>query len=321
LDKTNLEEVLSAKPQEIFNPIKADNIKGQGISFLQVLPNDIETLKQNTYEVVPMLTHARTVEDLIEIGKRDGINIELVKDQKGEYFLGVKNVWDNSYFRIDRDSAIIKYGPQPIEWTGVDKKWSKTKQIFTDEIGEHCAVTVDKNGGIHIAAYNRSGADLYYAYLSGKDATPKTCLVDSYSQIGKYISIDVAFNSDNSDGKAVPYISYLGEGFGGLPKVAYLPTGINDSTELKDGADNNTDMFTGVWEVSLIPTSSYVCEDNMNVAVWKDTSGKIKTSVKEANPTSSTTSGTSYGNGTSQFVLGYATEEGVNGYIETAQLK
>ena len=200
--------------------------------------------------------------------------------------------------------------------TGVTNKWSATKQIFTDEIGEHCAVTVDKNGGIHIAAYNRSGADLYYAYISDKDATPKTCLVDSYSQVGKYISIDVALNSA---GNAVPYISYLGDGFGGLPKVAYLPTGINDSTELKDGADNNTDMFTGVWEVSLIPTSSYVCEDNMNVAVWKNNG--VITNSATGDSSSGSSNGTCYGNGKSQFVLGYATEVGVNGFIETAQMK
>ena len=138
LDKTNLEEVLAAKPQEIFSPIKADNIKGKGISFLQVLPDDIEALKQNTYKVVPMLTHARTVEDLINIGKRDGINIELVKDNNGEYFLGVKNIWNNGYFRIDRDSAVIKYGLQPLDYTGVDEKW----------IAENSVQVADKDGNM-----------------------------------------------------------------------------------------------------------------------------------------------------------------------------
>ena len=82
-----------------------------------------------------------------------------------------------------------------------------------------------------------------------------------------------------------------------------------------DGSDINTDLFTGNWEVSLIPTSSYVCEDNMNVAVWKN-NGVITTSTRPNN-----TGNNVYGNGTSQFVLGYATEVGVNGFIETAQMK
>ncbi|MBR5867375.1 MAG: hypothetical protein IKZ04_05635, partial [Spirochaetaceae bacterium] len=203
--------------------------------------------------------------------------------------------------------------------TGVDDKWAITRNIFEEgaEIGEYCKVAVDANGGIHIAAYSRSGADLYYAFLSDKDATPKTCLVDSYSQVGKYISIDAAKLS--ATGNAIPYISYYADGFNGLPKVAYLPEGVNASTELKDGADNETDLFTSDWEVSLIPTTSNVCEDNMNVAIWKG-DGVIKKSTPGTS-TSGTTDGNCYGNGKSQFVLGYATESGVNGYIETAQMK
>ena len=65
--------------------------------------------------------------------------------------------------------------------------------------------------------------------------------------------------------------------------------------------------------------SSYVCEDNMNVAVWKN-NGVITNSVA-GNSSSGSSNGTCYGNGKSQFVLGYATEVGVNGFIETAQLK
>ena len=202
--------------------------------------------------------------------------------------------------------------------TGVTGKWSATKQIFTEGIGEHCAVTVDANGGIHIAAYSRSGADLYYAYLSNKDAAPKTCLVDSYSQVGTNLAIDVAFNDKN---KAVPYISYYADGFNGLPKVAYFEDGISSATEEFDGAYFDTDMFTGKWEVALVPTESTIRNDNVNVGVWK-AAGKRKTpTIPEGAKSSAGDTGNCYGNGKSYFVLGYATEEGVNGYIETAQLK
>lgn len=197
-------------------------------------------------------------------------------------------------------------------------KWGETKQIFTEGIGEHCAVTVDAKGGIHIAAYSRSGADLYYAYLSNKDAAPKTCLVDSYSQVGTNLAIDVALNDKN---KAVPYISYYADGFNGLPKVAYFEDGISSATEEFDGADFDTDMFTGNWEVALVPTESIIRNDNVNVGVWKN-AGVQKQPTLPANATSSAgDTGYCYGNGKSYFVLGYATESGTNGYIETAQLK
>ena len=176
---------------------------------------------------------------------------------------------------------------------GVNNKWGETKQIFTEGIGEHCAITVDKNDGIHIAAYDRTSSDLYYAYLSDKDATPKTCKVDSYSQVGTNIEIDVAL----SGSKAIPYISYTAEGMYGLPKVAYLEEGLSEETlTLSAGADG-MDMFTGAWEVAIIPTESLIRNDNVNIGVWKNADGEQTT------------------------VLGYATESGTNGYIETAQLK
>ena len=146
LDKTNREEVLMATPQELFNPLKADNIKGKGISFCQSLPDDPEEFKNNVYTVVPMLTHARTTEDLINIGKRDGINIELVPDEKGEYFLGVKNIWENDgYFRIDRDSAVIKYGKYSADDEYVDKKWAEKNKDENNQITD-CAVIANDKG-------------------------------------------------------------------------------------------------------------------------------------------------------------------------------
>ena len=189
--------------------------------------------------------------------------------------------------------------------TGVEGKWSATQQIFTGGIGEYCAITVDKNEGIHIAAYDRTSSDLYYAYLSDKDATPKTCKVDSYSQVGTNIEIDVAL----SGSKAIPYISYTAEGMYGLPKVAYLEEGLSEETLTLSAGVDGMDMFTGAWEVAIIPTESLIRNDNVNIGVWKTADGKL------------TTSNTSYGNGKSSFVLGYATESGTNGYIETAQLK
>lgn len=193
--------------------------------------------------------------------------------------------------------------------------WSKPINIFEEYIGEYCTLSVDPNGGIHIAAYNRSGADLYYAYLKQyDDEAPKTCLVDSYSQVGTHASIDVALK----DGKAVPYISYYADGFNGLPKVAYYEAGVNsDSTKVENGAYSENDLFTGKWEVVLIPTDTTtwaVRADNVNVGVWKDDDGNISTSK-------GTSRIDNKGNGKSSFIVGYSTERADSGLLETAQLK
>ena len=115
---------------------------------------------------------------------------------------------------------------------------------------------------------------------------------------------------------------------------AYLPGGINKaSPDVPNGADDETDLFTGNWEVSLVPTSSEINEDNMNVALWKDkTTGVLTTSTRPNNTTDPTitkafgtkdadNTKTWYGNGTSKFVLGYGITEGATGFIEIAQMK
>ena len=216
---------------------------------------------------------------------------------------------------------------------GVENKWSKPEIIF-EGVGQYCTIKVDKNNGIHIAGYSRSGADLYYAYMPAYNdyAHLQTALVDSYSQVGKYISLDTALvlrEGSTTAYNVVPYITYYGDGFNGLPKLAYLPGGINSaSPDVPDGATDEDDMFTGSWEVSVIPTASEVNEDNMNIALWKDsTTGALTTSTRPNGTTdpsitkAGTNTATWYGNGTSQFVLGYGITANATGYIEIGQLK
>ena len=93
-----------------------------------------------------------------------------------------------------------------------------------------------------------------------------------------------------------------------------------------------------VWEVGIIPTLSTVPEDHINVGVWKN-NGVITYSTTDGNaPNAQGTNvgsntytpgvsetensfGNVYGNGTMNPVLSYAVTNGVNGYIETAQMK
>ena len=197
--------------------------------------------------------------------------------------------------------------------TGADvTNWSEPITLF-EEAGEYCKLVVDNDGGVHIAAYDVTENNVVYAYLeSYKDTAPSTCIVDSYGNVGEYLTIDVAKDAD----KWVPYIAYQGVY---TPMLAYLNAAFTGSSENAGATD---DMYTGAWEISPVPTPNRtsVLDDNVNVGVWKDDSGQIKKSVSG---TSSAYQyyGVCYGNGTSNPVLGYAIETGSGGSIETAQKK
>ena len=107
--------------------------------------------------------------------------------------------------------------------TGVEDAWSAAEELYSGML-QDCTMTVDRNGGIHIAAYDQNNANLIYLYKQTYNTSGAVkCVVDSYSQIGNRLSIDTALNSEN---KVVPYISYFAEGLSSLPKIAYLPDGI-----------------------------------------------------------------------------------------------
>jgi adenosine deaminase len=106
LDLTNLDEVQSASPSDVMKPTEATTFeKTEGITFRpNVNPNDAPS---NAYKI----QWGKTVKETIEINQKNGVPFELIKDEStGEYFLGVKHSWDNDYYRVDRNSIIVKYG-------------------------------------------------------------------------------------------------------------------------------------------------------------------------------------------------------------------
>ncbi|MCK9170194.1 MAG: Ig-like domain-containing protein [Treponema sp.] len=217
--------------------------------------------------------------------------------------------------------------------------WSTAQQIFTNG-GEYCAIKADNlttgtsKSGIHIVAYDTDGADLRYAYLSSYDASynegTDSCVVDSYALTGTNITIDTVNDTVNGTTVAIPYISYYMPSTQ-RPKMAYLVKPDTGDINYKvNGAES--DEFTGKWEVTLIPTSSRVQADRVNVGIWKDTSGKMTYSTTDGVAPGTTNVGTSandpnkyfgtcYGNGTKNPVLGYAIKNNTSGAIETAQMK
>ena len=207
------------------------------------------------------------------------------------------------------------------EWIGVET-------VFTDDMknaGEYCQIIVDKNGGIHIAAYDPLNLDLVYAYKSAYNATGfQTCIVDGNGVVGTNLTLDVA----KVNGVWTPYIGYYATSCV-KPKLAYKITSENAVPGTID------DMLTGAWECSIVPTSSYITlgsqgNNKMNVGIWKDISTwEIKnstTGTKSSNHSGSgygsTCNDTVWGNGTKNPVMGYAIKiSGSSCYIETAQLK
>ena len=154
-----------------------------------------------------------------------------------------------------------------------------------------------------------------------------SCVVDAYSQVGNRLSIDTALNSES---KVVPYISYFAEGLSSLPKIAYLPDGITTTSaatinaSVKDGADKSTNLFTGNWEVSVIPTSSALQTGtgyNVSIGVWKNANGQAFKPAAGTDTATSQDERKRYANGTSELVLGYGIKNNGVGYVETAMRK
>ena len=226
--------------------------------------------------------------------------------------------------------------------------WKGNKVIFR-EGGEHCTVKVDSLGGIHIAAY--ADGSLKYAYLPKYDATynetTDSVIVDSYTITGERLNLDVGLEKirDTSTYVAVPYISYY-NGTARMPTVAKLVVPEDGVMNYKASGtirSDGSEIFTGNWEISLVPTASTLTSqyyDKMNIGLWKvsgvegDTRQKglivasndnkftiSKSKNSKNDNTSSATNGKIYGNGTKNPIVGYAIESMSGTYLETAQMK
>ena len=253
------------------------------------------------------------------------------------------------------DGASLRYAYNDHPTSGYDNGpaggWKGNQVIFSDG-GEHCAIKVDPYGGIHIAAYADLG--LRYAYLPSYDATyneeTQSIPVDSYSMTGERITIDtgLAQVGDTTTYVVVPYISYF-NGTARLPAIAHPVVKADmDYTAAGTGTADDDALYTGNWEVSIVPSPSAVTTnyyDKINIALWKldKPVGPGGTTVKDvivsskdedygenvyndssqnySYSASNISNGNIFGNGTKNPIMGYAVEA-INGtYMETAQMR
>lgn len=207
-------------------------------------------------------------------------------------------------------------------------EWTAVETVFSGDmasVGEYCEVIVDKDGGIHIAAYDPTNLDLVYAYKSSYNASGfTTCIVDGNGVVGSNLTLDIAKVND----VWTPYIGYYATSCV-KPKLAYK---VSSGTAVSGTID---DSFTGDWECAVVPTSYATPlgsqgNNRMNVGVWKNSSTWViknsTTGTASHNHSGTgykaTCNDTVYGNGTQNPVMGYAIKiNGSSTYIETAQMK
>ena len=206
----------------------------------------------------------------------------------------------------------------------ISTEWATPIAILDGHAGGYCAIKADDAGGIHIAAYSRNDAgSLYYAYLNSYDAdyneNENLVAVDAYGSTGQYITMEVA---NNGNGKYIPYIGYYMSSMS-YPKYAYLvdteSAKAGDTYYPKPGVDENS-MFTGAWETVLLPTTSTIVIDDINIGVYKNSDGTLK-SIPKQTESVGVKNGIAGGNDTSNPIFAYGISQTGSGYIETAQLK
>ena len=228
------------------------------------------------------------------------------------------------------------YSDNDMSSTTGDEYWS-TPFMLKSNAGENCQIAVDKVGGIHIASYDSSRADLVYAYLSSyADTSPQVVTVDAYAFTGTNIRLDTIVSDDGK--YIIPYIGYYMSSTQ-KTKMAYLPGVISadaavatrELINIPNGVDSS-EAVTATWESSIIPSTSRYADNYaysyVNVGLWKDAdTGKAKpmtgTDVKYSDITglSKTNTSKTFGNGTKNPVVAYATRVGTRGHLETAQMK
>ena len=173
----------------------------------------------------------------------------------------------------------------------------------------------------------------------------------SFTITGERINLDVGLEQVRNTSKyvAVPYITYY-NGTARKPTVAKLVIPETLPEDYKSviykaqgtGTNDGRDIFTGNWEISLVPTASTLTSqyyDKMNIGLWKvgntegetrqkglivasnDSKFTISKNKTSENNSSATNQGNIYGNGTANPIVGYAVESTSGTFFETAQMK
>jgi hypothetical protein len=229
---------------------------------------------------------------------------------------------------------VFSYNTDPAGNT--QAQWQSNAVVLDEGAGTDVSMAVDSDGGIHLAYYSNVGANLKYAFIPAytQGNIAQTVEVDSYLSVGTQTTIVVG---KNAEGRQVPYISYYSSaGAGTTMSVRYAyRTDFSTGSIVPPGADES-DRYTGKWEISVVPTANVPSNYKINVGVHRDTAGFLRpipgapagvtpvagSGGTKANrtafyPISLNNSTSVFGNGTLNAVIGYTT----GAMLEMAQQK
>jgi hypothetical protein len=126
--------------------------------------------------------------------------------------------------------------------------WSAPIEINAPYTGWYLSMEIDASDHVHMAAYDTSGADLRYIYMSAyNDAAPKIALIDANNSVGIYTDMKVY--------GGIPYISYFNNSENGTHDSLKLAWFKGIMPTITDGI-SSTGNTTGSWEYMTVPCGS-----------------------------------------------------------------
>lgn len=189
-----------------------------------------------------------------------------------------------AWYDASNQRLLYSYNTAPTNTSNAAQWGQHTKVIDSDFAGWYVDMTVDPDGGVHIAYYGASNGDLKYAYMPYYDSDATVVYVDSYLSVGTNISVDYESKTvTKPDGttmtKYVPFISYYMSSFTKTKysnKIAWITnvdaSGLPLSGVELDASGNSLDKFTGNWETMIVPTTSIPLDYSVGVGIKKNSS-------------------------------------------------
>lgn len=203
-----------------------------------------------------------------------GVVPSTVKSENGKKGTALVSWYDSS-----SQALLFSYNEDPTSMSNVADWGVNTVLIDSDFAGWYVDMTVDPDGGIHIAYYAASNGDLKYAYLENYKSEPQICVVDSYLSVGTNISIDYKLETvkkyDGTSGdRYVPYISYYMSAFTKTKnsiRIAWIKK-LGEDDRILNGAEN--DIYTGKWEIMTLPEEDIPLDYTVGVGIKKNSNSE-----------------------------------------------
>ena len=259
---------LIGRYQNIRMAVKGNSTTGNGASVYMAYYDDNTTDKDVIFRTFKIGTNNNWTNRLnngntgttgaysnLADGNTDG---RIVAGSSGSKYLDMAVTSNNIvvivYYDVNDARLKLKYSSAVIDGSSTNPNvtWKESSVTFPDYVGTDVSIALDRNNGIHMAAFDAGDSDLMYMYMPSYDSsTLKTVRVDQASSVGNWTRIRIKDD--------VPYIAYYNSTEAGSRepiKLAYfantelsIDTAAESAIQGVDG-DNYT---TGVWEYMTVP--------------------------------------------------------------------